>query len=153
MEVAAKLLKGEIDSDDLPPDALVSTSIVQFAEREFVDAKLARANARNAPKIMEFKLETSVTTSVILDAAIVAGTPAGGISKQMVMASLMTHHITAGLGVDHPKLTTSFFSAIKPVASISLVGSLSQNTSGMNLDSDKAKQTIKNSRALVKELG
>ena len=152
MEVALKMVKGELKVDDLSPDTLVATSIAKFAERDFVSAPFARANARNAPRVMEMMLEVAITTPGILMDSINTD-PRGAIGKFQVYASCMTHHITAALGVDQSKLSSDIFSAIKPVASITIAGSLAQNNRGMDLQSDKAKETIKNGRALRKELG
>jgi hypothetical protein len=65
-----------------------------------------------------------------------------------ILASLMTHHITAPFGIDLPSLSTAFVGVIKPVLSISIMGNLAQNTNGINMESEKAKDTIKNSRAV-----
>ena len=149
---AGQIVKGEFN-DPYSDSLIIGTAIYQSAEREFVNAGIARANARNAPKIIELKLEVSLTASQLLQNAIQSGTPSAGISRMYILASLMTHHITAPFGIDLPSLSTAFVCVIKPVLSISIMGNLAQNTNGINMESEKAKDTIKNSRALVKELG
>ena len=155
MTTAVEIMKDEF-AGKIDTEPIISTTIAKFAERLYADAKLGRAGARGAPKIMEFKIEVAVATSESLKQFIDAGTPPGGIAKMEINASLMTNHVTGSLGVDDPKLSTALFQILKPFASITLVGSLAQNMSGMNLtgqNSDKAKETLANQRAIVKEIG
>ena len=152
METAVKAMKNELEeTDSVAP--IIGVSITQFAEREYADSKLAKACARNAPKIMELKMEVSITTPAIAMQAVSDGAPPGAISKMAVTASLMTNHVTGPFGVDEPKLSTAFFGIVKPVLSLTLIGNLAQNTDGQGLENDKAKETMANQRALDKRIG
>lgn len=154
METAAKISKGELDVDGTAASGLmVGVKIKEATEREYADAKMAKAGARNAPKIMEADLEILCTTPAIVKEACASGKHASAICRFTAPVSFMTHHYTAPLGVNTAQLSKPLFDAVHNVATVSFVGSVAQNTNGMSLDNDKAKETIKSLRSLHKQLG